>query len=125
MGLFRDKLRARRMRDPVRGQAQVVDSGRWGAPATWQNCRMQLVVTADGLPATHVQHNDVVPGDKLPTVGSTLPVTVDRADPRRVKILWDEVESSGGDGAREAEELAAAMRGRHGPGADRPPMGGG
>jgi hypothetical protein len=49
-------------------------------------------------------------------------VTVDRADPRRVKIHWDEIESSGGDGVREAEALAAAMRGPRGPGAARPPV---
>jgi hypothetical protein len=46
--------------------------------------------------------------------GMVLPVTVDRADPQRVDIEWDEVESSKDRPRQTAEDLAAMMRGEGG-----------
>jgi hypothetical protein len=100
-----------RMEDPVSGTAQVVSVSSYDGDATWQNCRMNLVVQADGVPATAVVHDAIVAAAKWPSPGQTLPVAVDRANPQRVKIDWDQVERSGDRASRDAEQLAAQLRG--------------
>ena len=110
MGLFGDMIKSR-MKDPVRGQAQVVSCSAHRGEGTWENCEVQLVVQADGVPATPVRKSDMVRADRWPTPGMTLPVTVDRANPERVKVEWGEVESSNDRSARNADAMAAAMRG--------------
>jgi hypothetical protein len=79
-----------------------------------QNCHMELVVQAEGVPATAVQFQGLVHNARWPTPGMSLPVTVNRADPQRVRIEWDEVESSRDRSHRTAEDLAASMRGESG-----------
>jgi hypothetical protein len=113
VGLIGDAINARRMKDPVRGQAQVVSCSQWNG-GTSANCRMQLVVQAPGVPATAVELDCMVHADRWPSPGITLPVTVDRDDPQKLKVEWDEVERSQDSSARAAEELAAAMRGQGG-----------
>ena len=121
MGLFGDMFKGIRMRDPVRGQAQVVSCSGYRGDGSWQNCSLQLVVQTEGVPATSVRKSDLVRADRWPTPGMTVPVTVDRSNPERVKIEWDEVESSRDRSARNAEAMAAMMRGDTPPGAG--PMG--
>jgi hypothetical protein len=104
-------INARRMKDPVRGQARVVSCSQWHG-GTSANCRMQLVVQAPGVPATPVELDCMVHASRWPSPGITLPVTVDRDDPQKLKVEWDEVESSQDSAARAAEEMAAAMRGQ-------------
>jgi hypothetical protein len=101
----------RRMKDPVRGQAQVVSCSMPTDHAVYSNCSMQLVVQAEGVPATSLRETDMVRADKWPSPGTTLPVTVDRADPTKVKIEWDEVEKASDRAARNADAMAAMMRG--------------
>lgn len=123
MGLLGDLFGGMRMRFPVRGTAQVVSTtGYTGEGSVYQNCRMQLVVSGDGVAPTAVQHSGLAPRSKWPCAGMTLPVTVDRADPRRMKIEWDRVEAHGDGAARQAEAMAAMMRGEPAPGG---PAGGG
>jgi Short C-terminal domain len=100
-----------RMKDPVRGHAQVVSCSMPSDHAVYSNCSMQLVVQAEGVPATSLRETDMVRSDKWPSPGMTLPVTVDRADPTKVKIEWDEVEKSHDRAARNADAMAAMMRG--------------
>jgi hypothetical protein len=121
VGLLGDMINARRMKDPVRGQAQVVSCSQWHG-GTSANCRMQLVVQAPGVPATPVELECMVHAHRWPSAGITLPVTVDRDDPEKIKVEWDEVESSRDRSARDAEAMAAAMRGEGGAGAQ--PLGG-
>jgi hypothetical protein len=111
MGLFGDMFKGLRMKDPVRGQAQVVSCSAHRGDGTWENCEMQLVVQADGVPATSTRKSDMVRADRWPTPGMTLPVTVDRAKPERLKIEWGEIESSRDRGERTADAMAAMMRG--------------
>jgi hypothetical protein len=113
MGIF-DSLKGMRMKDPVRGTAQVVSCSGYRGDGMLQNCHMELVVQAEGVPATAVQFQGLVHRNKWPQPGMTLPVSVDRADPTRVKIEWDEVESGRDRGQRTAEAIAAAMRGEGG-----------
>lgn len=111
MGLFGDVFKAVRMKDPVPGQAQVVSCSAHRGDGTWENCEMQLVVQAEGVPATSTSKSDMVRADRWPTPGMTLPVTVDRAKPERVKIEWGEIESSRDRGEQTADAMAAMMRG--------------
>ncbi len=88
------------MDDLVRGTAQVVSATTHHGRAVYQMCEMQLVVQADGVPATAVALGGLVHRDRWPFPGAVLPVTVDRADPHTVSIEWDEVGSSRNRSAR-------------------------
>ena len=109
MGLMGDWLRGKRMKDPVRGTAQVVACSRMTQAAVASNCAMNLVVSADGVPATPVEYQAIVRQDRWPHAGQVLPVTVDRAKPTRLKVEWDEVRSHEDRIAEQAEALAAQM----------------
>jgi hypothetical protein len=91
-----DRLRGVRMKDPVRGIAQVVTCSAPHDGDELQRCRMELVVEAEGVPATPLSCEDDVERSRWPVPGAALPVTVDRADPRRFRVEWDEVERSRG-----------------------------
>jgi hypothetical protein len=110
MGLMGDWLRGRRMKQPVRGTAQVVACSRWTQGIS-ANVAMSLVVSADGVPATPVEHECICHQSRWPHAGQVLPVTVDRADPTRLKVEWDEVSSHEDRIAEQAEAIAARMNG--------------
>jgi hypothetical protein len=102
------------MEDPVRGTAQVVSASMNRGRGILQMCDVQLVVQAEGVQPTAVAYRGLVHRDRWPMPGMVLPVTVDRADPQRVDIEWDEVESSKDRTRQSAEDLAAMMRGEGG-----------
>jgi hypothetical protein len=57
---------------------------------------MNLFVQADGVPPTAAEHRDGdTPTAKWPHPGMTLPVTLDRKDPDRLKVEWDDVAPTG------------------------------
>src|SRR3954454_4569650 len=116
MGLFGDMFKGARMKDPVRGQAQVVSCSMNRGDGVWQNCHMQLVVQGEGVPATSAEHNELIHRNKWPSPGIVLPVTVDRSNPSKFKIEWGEVQNSRDRAAANADALAAMMRGEGGPG---------
>lgn len=91
MGLLGDLFGGLRMKEPVRGTAQVVACTGHRGDSLMQNCRMQLVVQGEGVPARTMEHSGVVHLKRWPSPGMTLPVIVDRANPQRVKVEWDEV----------------------------------
>ena len=112
LGKMLDKaLPSVRMKDPVRGQAEVVACSDYHGEGIKQSCTMQLVVHADGVPPTAQEHHLLVHRDKWPAPGMTLPVTVDRADPTKLYVLWDEVQGLREQDQHAAEALAAKMRG--------------
>jgi hypothetical protein len=107
VGLF-----SKRMKDPVRGTAQVVAAS---IPprgvAGWSNCSLDLVVKAEGIQSYAKQMTSwMTPTSKWPYAGQTLPVTIDRADPDKVKIEWDVVRTSDEIGRAEAERIAESMQ---------------
>ena len=110
MGLLGDWLRGRRMKDPVRGTAQIVGCSRYTQPATSSNIAMTLVVSAEGIPA-HGRPRVLLPPRPLALSrrDDTLPVTVDRADPARLKVEWEEVPTHEQRIAEQAQALAAHM----------------
>ena len=99
-----------RMQAPVRGQAQVVSCDDYHGRGIKQLCTMQLVIQGDGVPPTPCEHHVLVHRYKWPAPGMTLPITVDRADPAKMYVLWDEVQDSRDRDAQAAEALAAQMR---------------
>jgi Short C-terminal domain len=97
------------MKDPVDGTAQVVGSTQPPDSATSSNVNLNLVVQAEGIPATSVELSCIAPTKKWPWPGSTLPVTIDRADPTRVRVRWDDVPDTGDVAQQQAEALAAQL----------------
>ncbi len=91
MGLLGDMFGGRRMRDPVRGTAQVVSCTDHRGHGVRQSCRMQLMVRGEGVPAKAIEHSGLVHLRYWPSPGMTLPVTVDRANPQRVRVEWQEL----------------------------------
>lgn len=121
MGLLGDWAKSKRMSQPVRGTAQVVSASRPPYNAISSNCSMHLVVSAEGLEPTPVEHSALVLVKRWPTPGATLPVTVDLADPTRLKIHWDDMPTGDQTAMRRAELMAEMMKG--GAGATTPGAG--
>jgi hypothetical protein len=104
-------LFGKKMKEPVEGTARVINDG--GLKATVSGAMrvpLDLMVEADGVSA-HLVH--VIPrhpkSGKWPSIGQTLPVVLDRADPQRVEILWDRVPSlEDAIKAREAQRIEDA-----------------
>jgi hypothetical protein len=99
------------MKQPVRGAAQVVSASMPPYDATSSNCSMHLVVSAEGLEPTPVEHSAMVSVKRWPTPGMTLPITVDLADPTRLKIDWDDVQTNEQTYMQQAEQMAEMMKG--------------
>lgn len=109
MGLLGDAFKGMRIKDPVDGTAQVVGSTQPPDSATSGNVNLTLVVQAEGIAATSVEHSCLAPTKKWPFPGETLPVTFDRADPTKLKIRWDDVPEAGDVAKQQAEALAAQL----------------
>ena len=74
MGLLGDMFKGARMKDPVRGQAQIVSCSMNRGDGVWQNCHLNLVVQGEGVPATSVEHNELIHRNKWPSPGMALPL---------------------------------------------------
>jgi len=111
MGLIGDWFRSKNMKDPVRGTLQVTASSYPPDSATSANFSLNGVVSGDGIPPTAVEHAGIAKTRKWPHAGQQLPVVVDRADPMRIDIQWDELADSWDTARQGAQALAAQMRG--------------
>jgi hypothetical protein len=87
-------LRHHRMRDPVTGTLRVASCSGPPSSVGWSRCELTGEVTAPGIAPAPVGCSCPAPARKWPQAGQDLPVTVDRADPRKLVILWDEVPPS-------------------------------
>jgi Short C-terminal domain len=121
VGLLDSLLGGARMSDPVPGQAQIVSATAHHGRGIYQSCNLSLVVQADGIPPTAVQHSCIAPAAKWPTPGLVVPVTVDRANPQTLRIEWDHVESGADRAARNSEAIAELMRRQSAPPAQASP----
>ncbi|GAA4661122.1 hypothetical protein [Gordonia humi] len=88
--------RTKRMKDPVLGKFTVdvcptPASGGGDIPSISYSALILGVVSAPDVPPKKVRHHCSVPVKKYPKSGQNLPVIVDRADPTRLAIRWDEV----------------------------------
>src|SRR5262245_8502584 len=97
------------MKDPVDGTAQVVGSTQPPDSATSGNVNLTVVVQADGVEATSVEFSCIAPTKKWPFPGETLPVSVDRADPTRIRVRWGDVPEAGDVAKQQADSIAASL----------------
>ncbi len=113
MGLF-DGFK--RIKDPVRGSAQIVSSTQAPQGATSGNCRMHLVVSVPGHPSFAVDDSFLIRVKKWPHAGQTLPIEASQSNPRKFKILWDEIPTWRDTASAQAAQIAAAMNQQPPPG---------
>ena len=111
MGLF-DGLK--RIKDPVRGSAQIVSMTQAPDNASSANCRMQLVVSVPGHPSFAIDDQYMIKVKKWPSPGQTLPIEASQSEPAKFKILWDEIVPWDQRGAAQAQQLAEAMNQQQG-----------
>ena len=104
-------MKSKRMSHPVQGSAQVVSATMPAEGSTSANCSMSLVVSAESLEPTAVEHTAMAKVKRWPSPGITLPVTVDLADPTRLKINWDEIPTNRESSQQQAEQIAEMMKG--------------
>lgn len=119
MGLLGDWFGGKRIKEPVRGTAQVVSCSMWHGGTTG-NCNFTLVVKPEGMEPFAREYACLVSVKKWPSPGQVLPITVDRRDPQRMRIEWDEVPEAGETSMAEAEAIARALgaQGGAGPASD-------
>ena len=98
------------MKDPVEGSAEVVSASAHSGRGLKEICELQLVVEADGVEPTAVEHNQIVHRDRWPEEGMALPVVVDRANPKSLVIKFDDVPTVTERGRAAAEARAAEKR---------------
>jgi hypothetical protein len=94
------------MSDPVAGVLRL--SGCSGAPsgAKYGVCRMLGVVSGPGVGPVAVEHRCTTPVARWPQLGQSLPVTVDRADPTRIRVRWEEIPTNRERALRMAQQEA-------------------
>lgn len=100
------------MTDPVPGTLLVTAAAMPSRNALYHMTRITGVVSAEGVEPTAVQYSGLIRTSLWPSPGKQLPVIVDRADPRKFAIQWDQADTSVSSSLGQAEALAAAMRAR-------------
>jgi hypothetical protein len=96
------------MKEPVAGTFKVTSTDRISGAKTV----LTGVVTGPGLEPTPVQHNVDVPLKKIAAVYRRLdlPVMVDRTDPSRLRIVWEDVPDEKQLDLMQAARVAEQMR---------------
>ena len=107
MGI-RQWARDHSMKEPVAGTFKVTSTDRMSGAKTV----ITGVVTGPGLEPTPAQHTVDVPIRKLAAVYRRLdlPVMVDRTDPSRLRIVWDDVPDEKQLDMMQAAQVAERMR---------------
>lgn len=77
--------------NPLRGQALVLASDCGYSAMSWWTATVRLLVSVSGRRPVVVTHRCVVERGRELIDGFTVPVDVDRHDPTRLAIRWDEV----------------------------------
>ena len=98
------------MADPVPGTMLVTAASMPSRNAAFHMSRITGIVSAEGVEPTAVQYSGLIRTSLWPSPGRQLPVIVDRADPRKFAIQWDQAPTSVASALGQAEALAAAMR---------------
>jgi len=98
------------MADPVAGTFLVTAASMPSRNALYHMTRITGVVSAEGVEPTAVQYGGLIRTSLWPSPGKQLPVIVDRADPKKFAIQWDQVGTAESSALGQAEALAAAMR---------------
>ncbi len=99
----------KRIKDPVRGTAQIVSLTAAPDSATSGTCRMHLVVSVPGHASYAIDDQYMVKVKKWPSPGQSLPIEASQTDPTKFKILWDEIPDWDVGAAAQAQQLAQAL----------------
>jgi hypothetical protein len=83
-----------RIKDGLRGQAVVLSINQYVDQSSSARMPIRLMVHLEGREPYSVKHTCFVPRKKYPFPGTSLPVTVDRDDPERIRIEWDDVQTA-------------------------------
>ncbi len=78
--------------DWLRGRTQVQGTARVESIAEADGAgrhRVVLTASAPGLPSRRLVHEGKLPRGRVLAPGATLPVTLDRDDPARFRVVWD------------------------------------
>jgi hypothetical protein len=106
---WRSRRRVATFADAARGTLQVIAATmppNPGGSVTFSNYRLTGVVSAPGLPPTAVTNKGICRVSTWPSVGQQLPVTVDRQNPDRLVIAWDELPDAETVALAQARNLA-------------------
>jgi hypothetical protein len=98
------------MADPVPGTMLVTAASMPSRNALYHMSRITGVISAEGVEPTAVQFGGLIRTSLWPSPGKQLPVIVDRADPKKFAIQWDQAGTAESSALGQAEALAAAMR---------------
>lgn len=104
------------MADPVPGTMLVTAASMPSRNAVFHMSRITGIVSGEGVAPTAVQYHGLIRTALWPSPGRQLPVIVDRADPQKFAIQWDQAGTSESSALNQAEALAAAMRAKQGDG---------
>jgi hypothetical protein len=85
--------RRRGMRDPVNGSllVKVCPQPASSPESAYYSALVLGVVSAPGVTPRAVRFSTTVPARRCPVSKQRIPVIVDRADPSRVSVRWNEV----------------------------------
>jgi hypothetical protein len=81
------------IKDGLKGIAVVQSSSMPSPEARSYNATIWLDVTVEGREPYRVKHECMVKAGKHPWPGQTLPVVVDRDNPERIDIQWEELQT--------------------------------
>jgi hypothetical protein len=81
------------IKDGVKGSAVVQSSSMPIPQARSYNANMWLDVHVEGRAPYRVRHECMVKAGKHPWPGTTLPVIVDRENPERIDVQWQEIQT--------------------------------
>lgn len=81
------------IKDGLKGIAVVQSSSMPSPEARSYNTTIWLDVTVEGREPYRVKHECMVKAGKHPWPGQTLPVVVDRDNPERIDIQWEELQT--------------------------------
>jgi hypothetical protein len=95
----------------VPGSAQVVSVSSYNGRGVYQQCHMNLVISAPNITPTAVEFSGLVHSQLWPRPGSMLPITVDPTNPSRYSILWRDIPDNRTVARSDAEGIAAALQG--------------
>ncbi len=105
------------IKDGLRGTAVVQSSSMPSPEARSYNTTIWLDVSVGGREPYRVKHECMVKAGKHPWPGQTLPVVVDRENPERIDIQWEQLQTvdermaAGGPAPTAAEPQVVDLRG--------------
>ena len=84
-----EKLTGDPMADAVRGRVTIVAVSQPAPRPRYQECRVEMIAEAPGIPSTPVVQEVVFSTKRWPRAGVVLPARVSAADPRACEVVWD------------------------------------